>query len=198
MPNPFDTHKQVIGGTLAPQPGDARALGRFGPELYPHDPAACGLPETLGALAGPLRLVVGRGTTALARIPSAAFTQVVVDWSTWRYMRPLAPGIAAHWRRITAQPGGAWAVEGGVSSYRIVADTAAVPVVPVPGDHGSEICCEFDNPSHVVVREGTVRRWMAQCPDWDGRPPVSAAEAQLDGGVVNGSKNGDTAWSKAL
>ncbi|KAJ3122810.1 hypothetical protein HK098_002463 [Nowakowskiella sp. JEL0407] len=81
------------------------------------------------------------------------FDSIVIDWSTWRYMNPLKPGVLSEWKRIL-KVGGTFVFECGVSSMKYT--------------HGEELIYlgidltdsrqimkllrfDFDNLTHLVV-----------------------------------------------
>ncbi|KAI8842495.1 hypothetical protein BC829DRAFT_401639 [Chytridium lagenaria] len=89
--------------------------------------------------------------SALHLIPSNTFDRIIVDWSTWRYLTPLAPTVLDHWRRIL-KVGGDLAFESSVASVRVVPDGT------------STLLYDFDNPTHVVIDVSTALRFVKHSP----------------------------------
>ncbi|KAJ3087098.1 hypothetical protein HK102_011820 [Quaeritorhiza haematococci] len=86
---------------------------------------------------------------ALRAIPTDFFDAIVVDWSTWRYMMPSAPGVIEEWSRILrgstavneevgkedggrhclnplGLKSGTLVFEGGISSVKVVPDESSM------------------------------------------------------------------------
>ncbi|RKO93638.1 hypothetical protein BDK51DRAFT_49629 [Blyttiomyces helicus] len=94
-------------------------------------------------------------TSALQLLPEAIFTAVVVDWSTFRYLRPLAPRVSASWARIL-RPGGSLAFEGGIASIAVVGSTAELQ------NGVGSLGCEFENPCHATVDSARAQNWIEE------------------------------------
>ncbi|KAJ3393530.1 hypothetical protein HDU84_001660 [Entophlyctis sp. JEL0112] len=125
---------------------------------------------------------------ALALLPSASATTIIVDWSTWRYMTPLAiangpvgngvvgPKILSDWYRIL-KPGGSLVFEGTISSLRMA-----------PQVSKDVLDWEFDNPTHPTVSQTwmTPVSWPKSEPAvnlqiaWNKRKILSAPKSKKD------------------
>ncbi|KAJ1552795.1 hypothetical protein HK405_009995 [Cladochytrium tenue] len=124
----------------------------------------------------------------LARLSAGGAAAIIVDWSTWRYMRPTfrpavpggggrSPAVADAWRRLLAADGGTLFFESGVASVRCVAGgDAGSGGGGGGGDEELEVVgFEDDNPVHVVVRLADARRVVA------ARLGAAVAANSLDG-----------------
>ncbi|KAI9324843.1 hypothetical protein DFJ73DRAFT_871328 [Zopfochytrium polystomum] len=107
----------------------------------------------------------------LAQLPSSSADIIAIDWSTWRYMKPLEPvrggagderaTVADEWKRIL-RPGGLLAFECSVSSILCVPETATPPGLPFVTVGTESVTWEMSNPSHLTVSaSGAASRLLA-------------------------------------
>ncbi|KAJ3118865.1 hypothetical protein HDU96_007607 [Phlyctochytrium bullatum] len=101
--------------------------------------------------------------TSLAELPSALFDRILIDWSTWRYLKPLmslpqpSPTLLLdEWCRLL-RPGGDLCFESGIAS---------VTVFPTDGCGATPFCDH--NPAHVVVPSDTAKELLVRNGGWRG------------------------------
>ena len=86
---------------------------------------------------------------ALSCLPESFCKEIIVDYSTWRYLEPCR--MISHYCKLL-QPFGRLCFEGGISSFKVISkDIDQYQVLIYDKDAGSSWHFECENPSHLVL-----------------------------------------------